>query len=405
MNSPSPKGAAKQTLRGHRSVLLLLSAVVIGVALMLLLGGNDTSGGGSDPGGDRGATEAPSNSVTGKLDGLSEGPGDLGNGGDASKPSAAPPRSTGANPFIAIGELHDKRLYAFELSELIAAAKRGVDGNELIAAGLSPVVGSPLAAAYAGPDLVLASTNVRTLVKLTPKWDVAKELSITEAIGSGASILRYGGIVAVDESHVAVSVAFSNKLAVVLVDVPTFTVSRSKVFNDRFAGFPSMCRTDTGNLFVVSTGFVDVLAPKLDRVATLPTDWAATATACVGSQAWISDNDKPSGRIVNEQAKEVGTFQWSGSSSSYLRYSPDTGRVYGSDQTSGAVFSCPQSGGQCVSSKAIGKKPTDLLVQGPYILVTLEGDGAVAVLRTTDLGVEGLVRFPGSPRTVTRMAV
>ena len=325
-------------------------------------------------------------------------------GSSSSVRPSAPKRGKNTSQFIAIGELHDKRLYAVELGELVAAAKRR-ETKELDVAGISRPVGSPVAAAYAGQDLVVASTNVRTLVKLVPTWDAAQEVSVADAIGSGSSRLRYGAVIPVDEGHVAVSVAFSNKLAVVVVNVPTFQVVKAKVFDDRFAGFPEMCRSDSGRLFIASTRFVDVLTPDLERVASLATDWIGIGSACVGNQAWISESDKPLGHVLNEDAKEVGTFQWDGDSSNRLIYSQQTARVYGTDQVKGIVFGCPVAGGQCATSERIGNKPTDLLAVDSHLIVALENDAAIAVLRADNLAIEGTAGFPGSPRTVIRMPV
>lgn len=329
--------------------------------------------------------------------------------GEPTSPSTTAPgnaRPGEAADLIAVGELHAKRLYAMPFSALLQSA-RAHGTNVTSGAAVSPIVGSPVAIARVGPYLVIANTNVRTLVRLDSHWNAPAELSVAEALHAGDLDLYYGAVVPLDQSHAIVSVAFGAKVGLVLVDVARFTVVKTKVFEDRSASFPPLCRTDSGKLFLVSgQGTVDVLdGSTLERVASAGrSNWYPVAAACVGSRAWVADDASPTGRIYDDSARQVGAFDWTGESSGYLAYSPEKGRVFGSDSGSGSVFSCPLSGGRCATSARLGKKPTDLLVYGDYLLVTLEDAQAVAVVRTADLGVEGVTGFPGLPRTLTLLS-
>jgi hypothetical protein len=382
---------------------------LVAVALLAAATAARTTGGGgrqapiATPNGPSGAEHPVGSSVTqpvqhGRL------PADAAASPSTTTPGAARPGE--AADLIAVGELHGKRLYAVPFPTLLESARRH---GQIVPSGVaaSPIVGSPSAIGRVGPYLVIANTNVRTLVRLDAHWNAPKELSVAEALHAGNVDLYYGAVVPLSANQAAVSVAFGAKVGIVVVDVARFEVVKAKVFEDRSASFPPLCRTDSGKLFLVSgQGTVDVLdGTSLERLATAGRSaWFPTGAACVGPRAWVSDDGSPTGRIYDEAARQVGSFDWAGTSSAYLTYSPAQGRVFGSDSGSGRVFSCPLSGGRCATSAALGKKPTDLLVYGDYLLVTLEDTQAVAVVRAADLGIEGVAGFPGLPRTVTLLA-
>lgn len=314
-----------------------------------------------------------------------------------------PARVPGAAPLIAIGELHGKRLHALEASALLDAARRGqrLDAAQWIG---SPVVGSAsLTAVMANGDVLVASTNVATLVKLDKQWGRPQELSVADALGAHGVDLYYGAVVPIDADRAAVSVAFGQKVGVVVVDAHAFRVEKSVVFDDRSTSFPAMCRTSGNQLVLATAGFVDALDPTtLRRVWTTAQPGVdGIAAACVGERAWISDVASGSGRIYGPAGAMVGSFTWPGQFSSYLVHDAGLQRVLGTDGEAGIVFSCPLAGGPCGASPKLGGKPTDLLVHDGFIFTTLENSAGIAVLRTSDLGLEGIAGLVGRPRTLS----
>jgi hypothetical protein len=305
---------------------------------------------------------------------------------------------------VVVGSLHAKRLVALPFLPLRDAARRN-ERKQLPVAVLSEVVGSPVAVQSMGDSLIVATTNVRTLVKV-PKLLVGKptELKISDVIGSGDSILDFGSLMPLADDRLLVSVGYETKTALVEVRASTFEVVRTQVFDDRYSGLPLLCSPrNSDRIVLVTAEHVDILdAASLRRVATAKEVGKPAGLACVNERAWVSDFFTGTGRIYNMSGEATGSFTWTGEGTSYLLFVPEAQSVFGADSGSGTVFSCPLTGGICKSSQRIGRKPTDLLFLDGSLMVTLESEQQIAALKP-DLQLEGTAAFPDLPRTLTRV--
>lgn len=236
------------------------------------------------------------------------------------------------------------------------------------------------------------------LVRLRDGWQRAETLSIQQALDSGDSLLGIGTLV-LRGSKVLVPVETAEGIWVVAVDLASWTVTAKVLLDGRYIGGPSACLASDGTLAVVWSRGVDLLdAETLRLKASLPLDDLVSGVACAEDRIWIPSAVAGRGTIVDTSGSVVGSFEWDGTGSTYVIYDRDLGAVLGTDQDAGAVFRCETRTGRCRTTSRVGAKPTDLLVVGSRVVVTLEVSTSIGVVEAESLAVVGTVPMPGRPR-------
>lgn len=311
-------------------------------------------------------------------------------------------------PSVAIGWLEQSRLIAVDLDDLQSKARLKRVGK-FRAERVSPIVGAPVATVRVNRSLVIASTDQAELVRLAPDWRHLQTLAIADRLDVPPGVpIRYGTLVLRGRTILA-PVAYGSKFALIEVDLSSWSVSRHRVFADRFSD-PSACLLDDGSLAVLNRArdsskvVIDIVNPKnLARRNTITLPGDPVNIACVKDSVWAADFQRPRGYVVTRTGRHVGTFEWRGDGAGVgdLIFSRAHQRVYGADTSANVVYSCGIHSRRCKTSQPIGSKPTSLLTIGNDLFVAAELSQQIWVLDAGTLRREGSVTLPGSPRTLT----
>lgn len=312
------------------------------------------------------------------------------------------PATTGGDRTIVVFGLFNKgRMVAVTMDSLLHSIASPDPRGYFPANAASPVTGAAIVTARVGDAVVVAATNQAQLVRLTRDFHQRDTLTVSDAIGSGDAILKYGSLVAIGGDDLAVTLAFDDKIAVLRVNVRTWRIVASKVYDDRFAGGPQACLRSDGLLAVVSTGHVDYLDPlTLERRRTATLDGTPSGAACLGRTVVVTNFDRGSGYLLDGTARVTGTFRYHGNGTSQVIAAPSLGAVFLTEPVDGTVTRCAIPSGRCVTSGRIGEKPTDLVLVGTRLVVTLESDRRLAVLDARTLDLIGTAEVPDMPRTL-----
>jgi hypothetical protein len=268
------------------------------------------------------------------------------------------------------------------------------------ASAASAVTGSAIATARVGDAVVVAATDQAQLVRLTHDFRQRDVLTVSDAIGSGDATILYGSLVPLGGDDLAVTLAFGSKVAALRVNVKSWQIVASKVYDDRFAGAPQGCLGPSG-LAMVTTGHVDFLDPTtLERRRTATLDGAPVGAACLGKYVVVTSFDNGDIWLLDGDARVVAGFGYKGKGTTNIIAAPKLGAVFLTEPDSGKVFRCSPRSGQCVSSGRIGQKPTDLALVGNYLVVAVENDHALAVVDARTLRLIGTASIPDTPRTI-----
>lgn len=392
------RGRARPAAWWLRAAALVGCALVLG-GILFRVAGRSSPGRGAPYGaahGGNGHSDSGEHRGSASEPNADDGP----QGASATAPSLS--AMSGERELVVAGGLRSRRLYALPLGPLLERAERDPNAKSIPFASISEPVGSARQVVATPDSLIVASSNLRTLVKV-PKLLVGKptELALADVIGSGNRDLRQGMFL-VASDRLLVAVGFGTRMAIVDVDPVSFTAKNHVIFDDRF-GHPTICIPSSGrHVFMLTSGWLDVLDPtNLARLGSVRPNGSPGGLECVGTNAWVSDTNTGSGGIWASDLSSVGSFRWPGQGTLYLHFAPQRDTVYGTDPVEGTVFACSTSGGECRTSIRVGNKPTDLLAVGGRVLVTLESDGRLGVVDASDLRVAGSVSFPDMPRTLT----
>jgi hypothetical protein len=329
------------------------------------------------------------------------GPGDL--PGASASPSGfaqASASGTGDRTVVVFGLFTNDRMVAVSMDNL-AVALAHPDAGAFPANAVSPTTGSAVATARIGDAVVVAASDQAQLVRLTRDFKQRDTLSVSDRLGSGDLPLFYGSVVPIGGGDADVTVAFHDKIGVLRVNVPSWRVVASKVYDDRFAGAPQGCLGPSRQLVVVSTGYVDYLDPlTLDRVRSTPIDGTPIGAACLGERVVVTNFDRGSGFVLDARARVVSTYTYQGRGTSNILAAPSLGAVFLTEPDDGTVIRCTIPGGRCVTGPVVGQKPTAMTLVGDRLVVAVEGDKALAVVNARTLDLIGVARVPDTPRTL-----
>lgn len=395
--------------RRLRRVILLLAALGVAATLTLLSsrgGTEDGSGADRDATREGIASEADTDSKAGAKG--SSGSGEASVSGDIAEqaddaPSSAghakPPAAPGVDRVLVVGQLEDMRLVALAphvaLREAKSTPKRGVTTY-----GRSDPVGAALSVLPVGRELLVLASDHKQLVRLHVDWRTREVLDLAPALGAvGRGPLNFGPILRVSERAIVIPLAFDASIGLIEVDLVDWSVTRAREFSDRFAGIPGACLT-RGGIVVSSTGRVDRFSlTTFERERSVPFEPFAGALACTEDAVWAANIDTPTGRVFDPVTlSDTGRFEWRGSGARTLVSSGE--QVLGTDPGAGIVFACDRRRRVCKESASLGRRSTDLLVDGPYLYVTVESPYRLAILDVDSLELHGTLPLPGLPRTL-----
>lgn len=302
---------------------------------------------------------------------------------------------------VLVGYLDESRLVAISRENLVSAATNP-DSSKLVASRVSPVVGAPLLVQLVGrSDVLVATTNQAQLIRLRGDWSNVDALDVVGAIGRENSTIRYGGLLTSEDSAF-VTAAVGQELVILRVDLAKWRVTKHRFLKERFASFPQSCLLDTDTIVMASNQRVDFIDPS-----TLATKRSVRITgdpigvACAEGRIWVSDLNQSHLSVLSASGKLVSRPRWQGDGSSHLFYSSRHKSTYGTDPVANVVFRCGLEDQSCSTLKVDGDKPTDLLVIGDVLVVTLENSQAIQMMDVQPLRSLGVASFPGVPRTLT----
>ncbi|MBI2168167.1 MAG: hypothetical protein HYU28_01510, partial [Actinobacteria bacterium] len=303
-------------------------------------------------------------------------------------------------PGLAVGFLEEGLLLEAPLSYYREQLAQEQDRFQ--ARRASPFVGGVSATALHGSDVLLVATNHAELVRLKSDWQTIETmLPFDTADNENLPLIGYGSLL-IDGDMLLVSYRFGKTVGISEVDLRSWRLVRQQFYADRFAAFPQACFLNDQQLALVTTEGVSVVdRATLAERQFVRLEGGPVGLACVEGAAWITDTYAARGWIVDASGSLSASFSWAGRGSNTLAYSIERERVYGTDPVGKSLFECDVKTRACTASDPIGDKPTNLLVDGDTVYVTLELSGAVALVRADDLKLTGRVGFPGSPRTLT----
>lgn len=323
-------------------------------------------------------------------------------------PSGPPDGEASLHRKVVIGELDFSRLLATDIDYLIGAARRN-ESKMFKADRISTVVGAAISVVAIGDDLVIASTNHAELVLLmSDNWEEPRTLALAPLLRSGEAPLNFGTLLHWKGS-VIVPVGFGETVALVKVDLERWALGAHRRYPDRFESLPPACLTSDGVLALAVKSVedwssrLDLLNPDtLERRGTVPLPGSRGGVACIEDQIWTTDSDSSDGQVFLSSGRAVGSFVWNGRRDAFeLIADPSQGKIFGSDRAAGVVFACAVRDRACQTSARVGRKPTNLLVHGESLFITLEQSSAVGLLDARSLTLLGRAGFPGTPRTLT----
>jgi hypothetical protein len=381
----------------------LLAALGVAATLTLLSsrgGTEDGSGADRDATREGVASEADTDSKAGEavVSGeIAEQADDAPSSAGHAKPPA-PPGAPGVDRVLVVGQMEDMRLIALApdvaLREAKSTPKRGVTTY-----GWSDPVGSALSVLPVGRELLVLASDHKQLVRLHADWRTREVLDLAPALGAvNRGPLNFGPILRVSERAIVIPLAFDASIGLIEVDLVDWSVTRAREFSDRFAGIPGACLT-RGGVVVSSTGHVDRFSlATFERERSVPFEPFAGALACTEDAVWAANIDTPTGRVFDPVTlADTGRFEWRGSGARTLVSSGE--QVLGTDPGAGIVFACDRRR-VCKESASLGRRSTDLLVDGPYLYVTVESPYRLAILDVHSLELHGTLPLPGLPRTL-----
>lgn len=315
---------------------------------------------------------------------------------------------------LAIANLEESRLLAVRPGFLVESASKEPVDHQFEILRVSPVVGAAAIVHQVGSDLIIAATNQSELVRMKPDWKHLDTLPLATIVGV-KGVSDYGAILEYKDS-LFVTMYFDGKTALFEVDPIRWVVKKHRIYTDRFT-LPSACITQDGQIAFVSRSIpgppgdpaLDFIDPtSLDRQKSVVIA-SVGDVECIGETVWISNYDTPRGEVFGINGKRIGKFEWTGKGSQQLLYSALHGRLFGSDQSGGVVFSCDVKSRACRTGPTIKAKgkPTDFTLIGNKMFLDLELAQSIAVLDAVSLRSFGTVGFPGSygfagsPRVMT----
>lgn len=301
---------------------------------------------------------------------------------------------------IVFGLFSKGRMVAVTMGTLLRTVANP-NPNGFPANAASGVTGSAAATARVGDAVVVAATDQAQLVRLTHDFKQRDVLTVSDAIGSGKATILYGSLVPLGGDDLAVTLAFGSKVAALRVNVRSWQIVVSKVYDDRFAGAPQGCLGPAGQLVMVTTGHVDYLdAATMERRRSATLDGTPIGAACVGQSVVVTNFDQGSGFILDADARVVRRFTYEGQGTSNVIPAPRLGAVFLTEPDTGRVIRCAIPAGRCVSGDRVGRKPTDLALIGDRLVVAVENDHALAVVDARTLRLIGTASIPDTPRTI-----
>jgi hypothetical protein len=306
----------------------------------------------------------------------------------------------GDNTVIVFGLFTNDRMVAVSMDNLLLAVAHPNE-SAFPANAVSATTGSAIATGRVGDAVVVAATDQAQLVRLTRDLKQRDTLTVSDAIGSGDLTLSYGSVVPVGGGDVDVTVAFDSKVAVLRVNVPSWKIVTSKVYDDRFAGTPQACLLGaTLQLVLVSTGHVDYLDPiSLERLWTVAPGGTPSGAACIGQNVVVTNFDQGTASVL-DGTRVVKTFAYEGQGTDKVIAAPDLGAVFLTEPENGTVIRCAIPSGRCTTGPRVGSKPTDMTLVGDRLIVAVEGDKSLALVNARSLALIGVARVPDTPRTL-----
>lgn len=316
-------------------------------------------------------------------------------GAERPLPNAAQDQSS----YLVVGQLDDSRVIALSTAAAIRQAAKGPSKRIEVQAA-SPTVGGPVWTRVHGSDLLIASTNHAQFVRLRGDWRTRDVLDIAPAVNLRIPI-EYGPILAVGSLEVVLSVTDAFHFALARIDVDSWTVTKTRMFEDRSAVVSAACATDDA-IFVSTDAWIDKYDSRtFDRLASVKRsgDWAS-ALACQGDALYAVSSLGPKGwSFDTRNLRETGSFKWEGDHGG-PELVIDGDELVGTDQVDGRVFACDRRNLRCRTSKVVAKKATNVLVYGDSIFVTDEAAVGLVVLNRQTLKKVGFMALPARPRTL-----